>query len=220
MEAADADVDGVDGAAAEQFEEGVARLLQTQTALDVGAVGAGEVDGTVAAEEVGRVQQVDVQGLALDPFTAVQETPQLGCLVGDFDSARVLDRRACAQLISDRADPAHPCRDVGWLGVGTAAQERLEEPRGFVDLKAGRRHGVALDGQVEGALALHARQGADVQDPRSTVRHDPASLSYVSKAATLKVLNRRSVSRSSRPSRRSSGIRAGRFTDPDGPKQP
>ena len=137
VEAAEADVDRVDRPAAQQFHDRVAGLLEPQAAFDVGAPGACEVDDAVAAEEVGRVQQVDVQGLALDPLPAVQQPAQRRQLPVHDDAAGVLDRSAGAHLVGDRADPAHPGGDVGRLGVGASAQERLEEARRFVDLQPG-----------------------------------------------------------------------------------
>lgn len=130
MEAADADVDGVDGAAAEQFHDGVAGLLEPEALLDMRAVGTSEADDAVGSEEVRGMQHVDVQGLALDPFAAVEQPAQRGQLPVHDDSAGVLDRAAGAHLVGDRADAAHPGGDVGRFGVGASAQERLEESRG------------------------------------------------------------------------------------------
>ena len=76
VEAADPDVDRVDGPAADQFEDGVAGLLQLQAAFHDVAVIARQRDGVRVAEEVGGVQQVDVQGVAGDPLAAVQQPAQ------------------------------------------------------------------------------------------------------------------------------------------------
>lgn len=52
------------------------------------------------------MQQVDVECLALDPLTAVQQAAQGGELSVDDGAARVLHGAAGAQLVGDRADPA------------------------------------------------------------------------------------------------------------------
>ncbi len=80
MESAEAGVDRVDRTTAEQFHDRVAGLFKAQAAFDVVAPGAGQVDHAVGAEEVGRMQQVDVHGLALDPLPAVQQPAQRGQL--------------------------------------------------------------------------------------------------------------------------------------------
>ena len=76
VESADAHVDGMDLAAAEQVHDLVPGLLQAQSALDLRGMVLGHADGVLIAEEVGRVQQVNVQRMALDPFAAVQQPPQ------------------------------------------------------------------------------------------------------------------------------------------------
>lgn len=73
MEATESHIDRVDRPATQQFQDRVAGLLEPKAAFDVGTSGAGHVDEAVAAEEVGRVEEVDVQRLALDPLTAVEQ---------------------------------------------------------------------------------------------------------------------------------------------------
>ncbi len=133
VEATDADVDGVDGPSPDQGHEGVACLLQQQPTLDDGAMVGGHLDRPGIAQEVGCVQQVDVQRVALDPLAAVQQPAQQPYLLGNRYTTSVLDRQARAHLVGDRADPTDAGRDVRRLGPGPAAQERLEEPRGFED---------------------------------------------------------------------------------------
>src|SRR5690348_5321216 len=62
------------------------------------------VDGAVGAQEVGGVEQVDVQRVALDPLAAVEQPAQRQDLVGHGDAAGVLDRPARAGLVGHRAD--------------------------------------------------------------------------------------------------------------------
>ena len=76
VEAAEADVDRVDLAPADDAHQRVARLLELQRALDDPAVVARHRERAVVAEVVGAVQEEDVEGVALDPLAAVQEPAQ------------------------------------------------------------------------------------------------------------------------------------------------
>ena len=89
----------------------------------------------------------------------------------DGDAAGVLDRRARAHLVGDRADAADPGGDVRRLGVGAAAQERLEEAGRLVDIEPGLHHLVTAGPDVQGALALHPGQFGDGQDALVLVGH-------------------------------------------------
>jgi hypothetical protein len=73
VEATDPDVDRVHRSAADHLHQPVARLLQPQASFQEPGMIAGHVDATLVAEEVGRVQQVDVQHVAFDPLAAVQQ---------------------------------------------------------------------------------------------------------------------------------------------------
>ena len=134
VEAADAHVDRVDLAAAHDRHHRVARLLHLQALFDDLAVVARHLDRARVAEEVRRVQHVDVEAVALDPLAAVDEPAQVAdrALV-DVHAAGVLHRPHRAHLVGDRADPADPRGDVGRLREGAPAQQRLEEPRRLVD---------------------------------------------------------------------------------------
>ena len=87
VEAADADVDRVDLAAADERHHVVAGLLQREPALDRRRRVAGELDRAVVAEEVGRVEHVDVERVALDPLAAVEEAAQQPDRLGHLDAA-------------------------------------------------------------------------------------------------------------------------------------
>ena len=108
-------------------------LLQRQPALDGRGRVPGQLDGAVVAEEVGRVEHVDVERVALDPLAAVEEAAEHPDRLGQLDAADVLDRVDRARLVGDRADPADPGGDVRRLEEGAAAQERLEEARRLED---------------------------------------------------------------------------------------
>ena len=123
----------MDLAAADDDHQLVPGLLQGQAALDDVGVIARHLDRSVVAEEVGRVEHVDVERVALDPLAAVEEPPQEPDRLAHLDPADVLHRVDRAHLVRDRADAADAGGDVGRLEEGAAAQERLEEARRLED---------------------------------------------------------------------------------------
>ena len=162
VEAADADVDRVHGAAADDIHQPVPGLLQLQAPLQQLRAVLGHVQAAFVTEEVRRVQQVDVQGVALDPLAAVDEPAQVQDRRGDNGTAGVLDGLARAHLVGDRADPADPRGDVRRLGVPAPAQQRLEEPRRLVDVEPGLGDLAVADDDLQAALALDPGQRLDV----------------------------------------------------------
>ena len=76
VEAADLHVHRMDLPAADDDHQLVPGLLQRQPALDVVRVLARHLDRPAVPEEVGRVEHVDVERVALDPLAAVEEPPQ------------------------------------------------------------------------------------------------------------------------------------------------
>ena len=67
----------MDLAAADERHQRVAGLLHLQPLLDDLAVVARHLDRARVAEEVGCVQHVDVQRVALDPLAAVEQPAQV-----------------------------------------------------------------------------------------------------------------------------------------------
>ena len=163
VEATDLHVDRVDRPPAHQLDELVAGLLQPQATLEGGPLEGRQLDGVGQAEEVGGVQHVHVQRVALDPLAAVEEPPQLleGPVHGH--AAGVLDRPAGAHLVGDRADAADAGGQVGRLGVGPAPEEGLEEARRLVDahLHVDDLPVAGLD--VHGPFAFDTGERLDVQ---------------------------------------------------------
>ena len=98
----------------------VAELLQLQAAVDDGRVVLGHVHAALVAEEVGRVQHVDVQRVALDPLAAVEQAAERAERAVDRRAEGFLHRLHGAHLVGDRADAADPRRDVGRLGEAAA----------------------------------------------------------------------------------------------------
>jgi len=110
---------------------------------------------------LGRMQHVDVQRVALDPFAAVDQPAQCSELTLDTDAARVLHRMHGAHLIRDRADAADACGNVRRLGELPSAQERLEESRWLENLQLHVGNGTVLDLHEQRALAFDAGEVID-----------------------------------------------------------
>ncbi len=228
VEAADPDVDGVDGPPADRGQQLVAHLLQRQPPLDHRAVVLGQLDRAVVAEEVGGVQQVDVQGVTGDPLAAVQQPAQVGQGSLHLDPPGVLDRLAGAHLVGDRADAADPGGDVGRLRGLPTSQQRLEEAGRLVDAQLGAEHAPAAGPHHQRPLALHPGERAHAHHAAGVVgvAHDrsaPAAACPAFRkgsAAALKVRNTRATSSPvmPRPARRP--LSAAVFGVSAGPKQP
>jgi len=170
VEAADAEVDRVHLPAADRRDEAVAHLLERERLLDDLAVVTRHLDHAAVAEEVGRVQHVDVERVALDPFAAIDQPPQVAdrALV-DRHPACVLHRPYGAHLIGDRADAADSRGDVGGLGERAAAKQRLEEARRLVDAQLDVDDLAPVELDVHRALALDAREV--IRSDRALSRH-------------------------------------------------
>src|SRR5215469_3144318 len=112
------------------------------------------MDTAVVAEKVRRVQEVDVQRVAFDPFPAVEQPPKRRYRRGYARLAGVLDRLTGAHLVGDRADAADPRGDVGRLGVLAAAQQCFEEPGRFVEVQPRFGYLAVADDDLEAALTL------------------------------------------------------------------
>ena len=124
--------------------------------------------------------------MAAYPFPAVEQPAQSRDLAVDPRPACVLDGLACACLVCDRADAAHPRGDVRRLGVGPAAQERLEKARRFVDVEPHLIHLVAADPDMHSAFALDPgeRAGGERAVPLVCHRGVPARLNWSGTAIT------------------------------------
>jgi hypothetical protein len=96
----------MDRPAAHGLKDGVAGFLQPQPAFGQVAVVADQRDRVRVAQEVRRVQQVNVQRVAGDPFAAIQQPAQRRDAVVDTDRAGVLDCLPGTGLVGDGADAA------------------------------------------------------------------------------------------------------------------
>ncbi len=146
------------GRASEERDELVAELLQAQSARDDLRVVGGQLDGARIPEKVGRMQQVDVECVALDPLAAVEETPQRAHLRVDLDVEQGLEGVDRGHLIRHRADPADAGHDVDDLVGGPADDEPLEVAWRLEDLEVCARHRTVADGELQAPLALDPGQ--------------------------------------------------------------
>ncbi|WVT80702.1 hypothetical protein VTA80_01860 [Pengzhenrongella phosphoraccumulans] len=194
VEAAELDVDRVHRAAPDQGHQLVADLLQPQATFDGVREVLRHLDRAGVPEEVGGVQQVDVQRVALDPLAAVQQPPHGPDRVGHADTARVLEREARAELVGDRADPADAGGDVRRLGPRPTPQERLVEAGRLEDPQLDRADVTVLDLEVHAPLALDARQRADVQHLTAVGQLVAHVIAPSSRAGSCRSLSRRNGS--------------------------
>ena len=161
-EAANPDGHRVDRPAAERCDQLVADLLEGEPLLhDRPVVDSHRERGRVA-QVVRSVQQVDMQGVALDPFAAVQESPEGPHLRVHPDAEQALERMHRRHLVGDGADAADPGDDVDDLVPGAPDDEALEVARCLEDVQAGLCDLAATHGQAQASLALHA---GDIGNP-------------------------------------------------------
>ncbi len=169
------------------------------------------------------MQEVDVESVALDPFPAVEEPPELSEGAVDPDPEGPLEGVARAHLVGDGADPADPRGDVGGLGVVAPPQERLEEPGRLEDPQLDLLDRPVADADAQRALPLDSREV--VHGDRS-FRHGASSFSAASPAArnagaiALNVRKTRVTAGPSIPSSVSFATSDGVFGVSWGPKQP
>ena len=133
VEAADADVDRVDLAAAEQRHHLVAGLLQREPALD--GVAGGPAPSRWRSRSRGSRARAACR-CAARGSRSTRRSRAAGAARGSARRPRrrgVLHRVHGAHLVGDRADAADARGDVGRLGERAAAQERLEEARRLED---------------------------------------------------------------------------------------
>src|SRR5579863_820225 len=133
VEAAHPDVDGMDLPAAEPLHDVVTGPLDAEALLDPIAVRLGHGERVRVAEEIRGVQQKRVQRVALDPFTEIEQPPQVPQRAADPDPERVLHGVTGAEQVGGRADAADARGDVGGLQMRAPAEERLEEARRLED---------------------------------------------------------------------------------------
>src|SRR5690349_15607971 len=91
------------------------------------------LDYVLIAKEIWGMQHVDMQGMAFDPFPAIEETSESSHFGINLDSQSPLDRVHRAHLVSDRAYPANSRRDVSSFRAMASAQKRFEHSRRLID---------------------------------------------------------------------------------------
>ena len=153
----------MDRPSAEDRHDPVAGLLEGQSALDGAPVEDRELDGVRHAEEVGSVQQVDVEGVALDPLAAVEQAAKHAHRGVDGDPGQVLERVDARHLVRDRADPADARDDVEDLVRRPPDDELLEVARRLEDRELRLGHLSVADDQPERSFALDPCQPGDLE---------------------------------------------------------
>jgi len=131
VKAADADIDGMDFPSADDVHDFVADFLEFQCVLDDGLMIPGHSDRIFVPEKIGSVQKINMEGMAFDPFTAIEETPEFAQLAIDRNSADTFHCMNGAHLVGNRADAANAGGNIGCLKKLPAAQEALKEAGRF-----------------------------------------------------------------------------------------
>ena len=195
VEPAHRDVDRMHGAAAHHLHDPAAEALQPQTAIHEIGVGCGQREAALHPHEVGRVEQMHVEGVALDPLAVVEEPAEPADPGGDLHAQRPLQRLAGRQLVGHRTDPANPGHDVGHLADLAAANEPLEEPRRLVDRELGDLHGPVDHADAQRSFPFHSGERLHLK-PSNLVHSLASSRSLSARNAGAAALNDR-TSRSS-----------------------
>src|SRR5208337_3415044 len=117
------------GAATQNLQQSVADLLQAQSSLDLLGVVSRHGDGALVPQEIRRVQKVDVQGVALNPFATIEQAAQGTNLRRRSNSQGGFNGVHRAHLVCHRADAADASYNVWNFLKGATAKKGFEEPR-------------------------------------------------------------------------------------------
>ena len=131
--AADGHVDRMDSAAAQYGQQLIAVLFQPQAPLHRRAVVGRHLEAALVPQEIGSMQQMNVQTVALDPFATVEQPAELADLGRHNNPQGGLDGMHGGHLVRDRADAADAGGDIGGFENRTSAKQRLEQSRRFED---------------------------------------------------------------------------------------
>ena len=109
------------------------------------------------------MEQVDVEGMALNPFAAVEQSAQRDDGGGDLHTECLLQSLTGGQLVGDRTDAADSCGDVGHLGESPATEEPFEESGRFVDVEFGNLDAALIHANPQRALSFDTRERLHVE---------------------------------------------------------
>ena len=135
----------MDFPAAQKADNLVPGFLDAQASLHHFRMIFGNADRVFVAEKIRRVQHINVQSVAFDPFSAVEQAPQLRSGPSTLHSEGILDGVAGAHLIGDGANSADARRDVGHFGEFPATEKCFKEARRLEDLQLYVSHTLPLD---------------------------------------------------------------------------
>ena len=167
----------MDRAAADQIDDRVSGFLQLQcVAQFVGEFRTvlGHREGTLVAQEVGRVQEGDMQDMAFDPFAAVQQPAQRRSGVGHGTAQKRLERMAGAHLVGHGTDAADAGGDIGHLGDRPASQQGLEKSRRLEDAQLHVVDPAVAEVDRQSPFALDAGHGRDADGSCALTGTEPS----------------------------------------------
>ena len=105
------------------------------------------------------MQHVDVQGVALNPFAAVEQAAQQANAGVDANAERALDGVNRAHLVSNRTDAADAGGNVRRFREVPASEQGFKEAGRLVDLQLHVGHAIAGQLDVERAFAFNPGEG-------------------------------------------------------------
>src|SRR6516225_9589191 len=129
------------------------------------------MDCAFVAEEIGRVQHVDMKRVALNPLAAVNQPPQRAQWAVDANAACVLHRVDSAHLVGDWTDSADARGDIWRFGKVASAEKCFEEAGRLKNFKFNASDFAFFDLYPHRALAFDTREVIDFNGTR--LIHEP-----------------------------------------------
>ena len=136
----------------------IAEPLQTQAAAHLVRILLGHADDAVETEEIRCRQQVDVQGVALQPLAAIKQPAHIPHPVGRRHPEGVFERLRGAHLVGDRADATDTCHDIDHFLVTPPLEKFFEVARRLEDIQRQLFDLAGFDAKTQGALTLDSGQ--------------------------------------------------------------
>jgi hypothetical protein len=102
------------------------------------------------------MQHVNVQGMALNPLPAVEQSPEPADLRIKLNLKQLFKGVNRTHLIGDRTDATDAGHNIGDLGVVAPLQERLEETGRLEYFELNPANLIAIQFNIQSSLTLNA----------------------------------------------------------------
>ena len=139
----------------QEFQQRVAHLLEAQAPLDFAPVVSGHRHRALVPQEIRSVEQIDMQGVALDPLRAVEQPAEHADLRTGPDPQSRFQRMDSAHLVSHRTDPADARGNVGHFLEMAPAQESFKKAGRLEDVQLDVAQFPALGANIEATFTFH-----------------------------------------------------------------